>query len=420
MKAIDEPIISGYYRYTDILFEYHKTFEDPAEISAFKAFVSYNALGDPNHPLCIDKDKGIELYIGTLPSGQLRLMFSSAQMEYARYWLHAMGFTKKLFPLPGSDWLLTKNVLRNISTAHYKSGDEVKYATRMIDKNNKKLKGTDSALTSFRQNFEKVRDLYASRKGTWLAIDIEAWEMDHSVVTECGWSYLRWDGETEITDRGHYVVKENAIYTNGKYVPNARENYNFGDSKTLRKAELKKAVYDMMINFLNSGPLFLVFHDGSQDVKYLKGTYFDLPPGDLVFFLPSDTPKKGTFVVDTTELFGALEGEVGEKRSLEMMLRLLKIDAEHLHNAGNDAHYTLLALRSMAIGNQIDVQREDRWPNQTEGTAETGTSFKVNHKPWDLDSDYSDLEGAFGRPANAEAVEKHLAGLSDDENDDYW
>ena len=93
----------------------------------------------------------------------------------------------------------------------------------MIDKNNKKLKGTDSALTSFRQNFEKVRDLYASRKGTWFSIDIEAWEMDHTVVTECGWSCLRWDGEMEITDRGHYIVKENAIYKNGKYVPNARE-----------------------------------------------------------------------------------------------------------------------------------------------------------------------------------------------------
>ena len=75
----------------------------------------------------------------------------------------------------------------------------------------------------FRANFEKVREFYASKKATWLAVDIEAWEMDHTVVTECGWSYVRWEGDREISDRGHYIVKENVIYTNGKYVPNARD-----------------------------------------------------------------------------------------------------------------------------------------------------------------------------------------------------
>lgn len=75
----------------------------------------------------------------------------------------------------------------------------------------------------FRGNFEKVREFYASKKATWLAVDIEAWEMDHTVVTECGWSYVRWEGDREISDCGHYIVKENMIYTNGKYVPNARD-----------------------------------------------------------------------------------------------------------------------------------------------------------------------------------------------------
>ena len=76
----------------------------------------------------------------------------------------------------------------------------------------------------------------------------------------------------------------------------------------------------------------------------------------------------------------------------------------------------------MASGNQIDAQREERWPSQTEASAETGTTFKVVHKPWELDSDYSDMEGAFGRPANPEAVKRHLAGLegSDNEDGDDW
>ncbi|KAL5508312.1 hypothetical protein ACEPAH_5931 [Sanghuangporus vaninii] len=421
MKPSDVPILIGFYRYTDILFEYHKTIKDPADVSAFKAFVSASAMGDPAHPLRAGNGKGIELYIGTFPAGQQRLMFSSAQIEYARYWLHAMGLTKALLPLPSSDSLITKSVLKHCSSAYYKTADEVKYALRNLEKNNRKLKGTDSALTFFRTNFEKVREFYTSKKPTWLAVDIEAWEMDHTVVTECGWSYVRWDGNAEITDRDHYIVKENMIYTNGKYVANVRDNYKFGESKVLNKGAFKKAFHDMVVNFQHLGPLFLIFHDSSQDVSYLRGPYFDAPLDGLAFVLPDKLPEKGTFAVDTTELFGALEGDAGEKRSLASICRLLKIEAEHFHNAGNDAHYTLLALKSMASGNQIDVQREERWPGQTEASALLGSSFKVKHKPWDLDSDYSDMEGAFGRPVDSEAINKHMTGLnSSDEDDDYY
>lgn len=41
----------------------------------------------------------------------------------------------------------------------------------------------------------------------------------------------------------------------------------------------------------------------------------------------------------------------------------------------------------MAEGDAIDIQREKRWPNQT------ATGVKVELKPWEEDSDYSDEEG---------------------------
>ena len=41
----------------------------------------------------------------------------------------------------------------------------------------------------------------------------------------------------------------------------------------------------------------------------------------------------------------------------------------------------------MAEGDAIDIQREQRWPNQT------STGVKVELKPWEEDSDYSDEEG---------------------------
>jgi hypothetical protein len=39
----------------------------------------------------------------------------------------------------------------------------------------------------------------------------------------------------------------------------------------------------------------------------------------------------------------------------------------------------------MASGEPIDTQREKRWPNHTSGV-------KVEFKPWEEDSDYSDPE----------------------------
>jgi len=87
-------------------------------------------------------------------------------------------------------------------------------------------------------------------------------------------------------------------------------------------------------------------------------------------------------------MIGALLGEgSGSRRGLQKTCHLLQIQTDFLHNAGNDAHYTLLALRRMAEGDAIDIQREQRWPNQT------ATGVKVELKPWEEDSDYSDEEG---------------------------
>ena len=72
----------------------------------------------------------------------------------------------------------------------------------------------------------------------------------------------------------------------------------------------------------------------------LYSKYFaDLPLDDLAFILPAEPPTKGTFVIDTQELFAGLEGDSSsDKRKLGIMCRLLKIEAKFLHNAGNDAH----------------------------------------------------------------------------------
>ena len=55
-------------------------------------------------------------------------MFSSAQIEYLRYLLHAMGFTAKPLPLPSSEHLLTESKLTNVTTVYLDTPLEIKKA----------------------------------------------------------------------------------------------------------------------------------------------------------------------------------------------------------------------------------------------------------------------------------------------------
>lgn len=73
--------------------------------------------------------------------------------------------------------------------------------------------------------------------------------------------------------------------------------------------------------------------------RYLKSKDVDVVLPNMAFMLPEVLPQNGIFIIDTSDLFAALEGEAGgNRRSLERVCRHLQIGTTHLHNAGNDAH----------------------------------------------------------------------------------
>lgn len=92
-----------------------------------------------------------------------------------------------------------------------------------IDKSNKRLKGTNPLLTNRRHSFERARTYWSVKTGTWLAIDIESWERDHTVLTEFGWSRIQWSDGGVIRDEGHLVCKKYENYRNGTWVPDNRQ-----------------------------------------------------------------------------------------------------------------------------------------------------------------------------------------------------
>ncbi|KDQ12758.1 hypothetical protein BOTBODRAFT_34216 [Botryobasidium botryosum FD-172 SS1] len=400
-------VVHGYYRYSDIVYEWHKTIESANDRGALKAFLHPNSMTDNQNPLSKEGVCGVELYMGTMKSGESRLLFSSGQVEYIRYWLHAVGLTPSPIPLPSSHVLLLKSDLRAISPVTYDSPSVLKKALNVITKNNKRLHGAiGGSLADLRKQFEKVRAAWAMKRGVWCAVDFEGWEMDHKLITEFGWSAMRWreDGTMGDAENGHLTVRGTS--ENFKYVQGNRRHFLFGKSIELSSAAFKKQVTALLTSYLtpptpggSPPPLFLIFHDRSQDLEYLASLGFPHTPQ---FPLPENIsegpPTTGVFAVDTSDLFAALEGESSvDRRSLGRMAALLKVEGiDRLHNAGNDAHFTFEALKTMASGPPLDLQREQRWPGRTEPT-EPGVrappTVKVKFTPYEEDSDYSDTDG---------------------------
>ncbi|THH32888.1 hypothetical protein EUX98_g1293 [Antrodiella citrinella] len=343
------PTVLGYYRFTDIFYQWHVALPNPEDVSPLKALIAFNALTAPDHPLRMQGADGIELYIGTFDNGEARLLFSSAQVEYL-----------------SSDYLITQSSMQSCSPSVYSDAASLKKATRIIDKNNRRLKGTGTRLAARRLAFERIRALWSSKQGIWLAIDFENWDRDHTVYTEFGWSSLRFEDGKEIEESGHWIVDEYRTYMN-TYVANNRERYNFGTSEVIKKKEFKPRIASFLNEAKVYGPVFLVFHDPSQDIKTLRE--IEAPITNLSHLLPDLPPSEGLFVIDTAEMFAALEGETSaNKRGLEQVCRHLTHNPQFLHNAGNDAYWTLQACKTMASGDPVDIQREKRWPLHISGT----------------------------------------------------
>ncbi|KAF7352710.1 hypothetical protein MVEN_01237000 [Mycena venus] len=337
------PIMTGYYRYTGADFANWPDLLRDDQRDPLKAVLAHDSLVHSENPLHVEGVDGASMFMGTFHDGQQRLLFSSAQVDYVRYWLHAMQLTKDIIPLPYSECLLIPSGFSNVSPVVYKDGGSLRNALKHIEKNNKRLKNSNPKLLARRDAFERVRKYWATKSGTWCALDFEDWEMDHSVITEFGYKSIHWENGKEVEDMGHFTVKEYDSYRNGK---------------TLKKLQA--------------------------------------PLDDAVFDLPEAVPTQGIFIVDTAVLFAALIGQDNNKPGLKQACNQLQIQTDYLHNAGNDAFYTLSVLHTLASGGPLDTQREIRWPNRT-GAPGTNSGVKVNFEAYEEDSDFSDQEdGAKG------------------------
>ncbi|KAF7716877.1 Uncharacterized protein PECH_006940 [Penicillium ucsense] len=210
----------------------------------------------------------------------------------------------------------------------------------------------------------------------FVSIDAEWKEFNSSQITELGISTLdtvdirsiapgshgeKW---SNFIRSHHFRISEYTTWCNRKYVKGCPDKFAFGFSRVVPQRLISDRLDEFFASLSGSGP-------GSANVKGKKGAASTKPTasprrklilvghdphGDIKIFadrsplfqsLSTDRENGFLEVLDTQKLYRHFCSDSCD-RSLENMLRGLGIKYQHLHNAGNDARFTLEALLRIA------------------------------------------------------------------------
>ncbi|KAL5339144.1 hypothetical protein BJX70DRAFT_397923 [Aspergillus crustosus] len=210
----------------------------------------------------------------------------------------------------------------------------------------------------------------------FISIDIEVNERCHTQITEVGISALdtrdligiapglrgeEW--QSRIQSR-HLRVKEYRHHVNQLYIRGCPEAFEFGTSEWVASADVPNAVHKSFAHpsYFDGEklrPLVLVGHNLDADIQYLH-------LANVHVIEDSNGASKFSDRIDTAAAFQMIRGET-EPRSLAYIIGELGMTGWNLHNAGNDARYTLQALVAMlVIHNVPDAQPQDAKPEDVQ------------------------------------------------------
>lgn len=189
--------------------------------------------------------------------------------------------------------------------------------------------------------------LLQARTHVFVSLDIEAYERDHSILLELGWTM--YDGRNDQYMDQHYMMEPYRHLRNGRYVEDQRLNFGFGTSvwATLDQA-LGELAKDLAWATQRDGGFVLVGHGLSSDLLYLKKCDFEWPvitgtrtrDGGYVlsdFGVLDVHDSAMVTIVNTDTLYGASINDLHNPPSLGRCLTLLGIEHWNLHNAGKRA-----------------------------------------------------------------------------------
>lgn len=208
-------------------------------------------------------------------------------------------FINEHLPIPGS----VRRRLKNEKRSTRRKASTLQYTTK-----------SDEVLSELHQLISSSRNI--------VCIDVEQHEYSKK-ITEVGVS--TYYHETREIKTNHYIIEEYYHHRNRKRVPDNKDNFNHGTSKKISINDLRD-----VLNLHTNNACFIAGHAFSNDTKML-GEILDI---------------NGTKILDT-QYFAKYYFKENKTFGLETLLKTFKIFYECLHNAGNDAYYTLQCLLAM-------------------------------------------------------------------------
>ncbi|KAF2151997.1 hypothetical protein K461DRAFT_294855 [Myriangium duriaei CBS 260.36] len=229
---------------------------------------------------------------------------------------------------------------------------------------------TDSADVTLLPIDRKVPWAY-SPPPVFISVDVEAYERDQDIVTEIGISILDVADISTIAPghlakfwcdkirSKHFRIAEYMHLVNREFVRGCEENFRFGNSEVIRLAQAPAVIASYFrppygapptspvarrtapaAHIATNRPIVFVGHAPSSDIKWLRKLGYDIT--NLASLISTQ---------DTAQLHGFLSGKGGNP-GLSTVLDDVNIEAWYLHNAGNDARYTLAACLAMAVAHR--------------------------------------------------------------------
>jgi hypothetical protein len=184
------------------------------------------------------------------------------------------------------------------------------------------------------EHLQALRDTVSDSNVTFVAVDVEAWELDHRVVLEVGLSVAANTAQSVISS-AHYIIEETKDFRNGKFVPDNKDDFRFGVSATVPQKELAATILSwLQVKIPIGTKVVLVGHSLGNDKKWLQGVGVD------VYAIASTTVDVAMVEQAITTQHAKVKLEkMAEKYGVE------KKDWSGWHCAANDCHMTLLVLQ---------------------------------------------------------------------------
>ena len=202
----------------------------------------------------------------------------------------------------------------------------------------------------------------------------------------------------------HFRILEHKNRRNKVHVSSCPDDFDFGKSEWISEKDAAATVKSCFTippplipnkNEKEDCQVVFVAHNAMADSKYLAQIGYDLAE-DVVD------------IIDTSDLASASQRDIKQTGLATLLLRH-GIAAKHLHNAGNDAHYTLHLMLALAVDQHQHKRSRQEWAIEKsrriraageEAKAKAEARAALDMEGWST-SENDDVSGSATPPAKA-------------------